>query len=100
MEQELDALSHHMLMAAINSQLPGVLEYLDKRRCALQLARAAFMHFHKLDSVLPRWLSMHVSLRVQLSTIVREVESRAVVVGGGGLEGNNNMYITCVPVNQ
>lgn len=47
MEQELDALSHHMLMAAINSQLPGILEYLDKRRCTLQLTQTSFMHFHK-----------------------------------------------------
>lgn len=54
MEQELDALSHHMLMAAINSQLPGILEYLDKRRCTLQLTQTSFMHFHKFDSKLPR----------------------------------------------
>lgn len=75
MEQELDALSHHMLMAAINSQLPSVLEYLDKCRCTLQLTQAPFMHFHKFDSKLPLWLSVHVSLRLQLSTIVREVSS-------------------------
>lgn len=54
MEQELAALSHHMLMAAINSQLPGILEYLDKRRCTLQLTQTSFMHFHKFDSKHPR----------------------------------------------
>lgn len=75
MEQELDALSHHMLMAAINSQLPSVLEYLDKCRCTLQLTQASLVHFHKFDSKLPLWLSMHVSARLQLSSIVRKVSS-------------------------
>lgn len=75
MEQELDALSHHMLMAAINSQLPSVLEYVDKCRCTLQLTQVSFAHFHKIDSKLPLWLSSHVSLRLQLSDIVREVSS-------------------------
>ena len=74
-EQELDALSHQMLMAAINSQLPSVLEYLDKCRCTLQLTQAFFMHFHKFDSKLPPWLCMHVLLRLQLSNIVRDVSN-------------------------
>lgn len=45
MEQELGALSHHMLMAAINSQLHRVLEHLDKCRCTLQLARGSLVAF-------------------------------------------------------
>lgn len=92
MEQELDALSHHMLMAAINSQLPSVLEYLDKCRCTLQLTQASFMHFHKFDSKLALWLSMHVSLRLQLSSIVREVSS----VDRKGEKNPLRATITCI----
>lgn len=66
MEQELDALRHRMLMAAINRQLPSALEYLDKRRCTLQLTQASFMHCHKLDRKLHLWLSMHVFILIAI----------------------------------
>lgn len=98
MEQELDALSHQMLMAAINSQLPGILEYLDKCRCTLQLTQASFMHFHKFDSKLPLWLNMHVSLRLQLSNIVREVSN--VDRKEKSLKANSNLYLTWMHANQ
>lgn len=38
-EQELDTLSRHMLMAAINSQLASGIECLDKCRCTARLTR-------------------------------------------------------------
>lgn len=98
MEQELDALSHHMLMAAINSQLPGVLEHLDKCRCTLQLTQASLVHFHKFDSKLAPWLSVHVSPRLQLGNIVREVSR--VDCEEKSLKGNNNMLFIWMHVNQ
>lgn len=49
---------------------------------------------------------MHVSLRLQLSGIVREVSSVDRKEKGGReggekpLKGNNNMFFTCMHVNQ